>query len=57
MGYTYEVHVWDGPIGSDNYGDYKWLQIYCGESVLKAMYYMWWAKRNGWKCIKLEWRP
>jgi hypothetical protein len=53
MGYTYEINVWDGPID----GDYKWLQIYCGESVLKAVYYMWWAKRNGWLCIKLEWRP
>ena len=53
MGYTYEINVWDGPID----GDYKWLQIYCGESALKAMYQMWWAKRNGWQCIKLEWRP
>ena len=53
MGWTYEVNVWDGPTD----GPYKWLQIYAGESIIKAMYNMWWAKRNGWKCIKLVYRP
>ncbi len=53
MGWTYEVNVWDGPID----GPYNWLQIYAGESLLKAIYMVWWAKRNGWKCIKLEYRP
>ncbi len=53
MGWTYEVSVWDGPVD----GPFKWLQIYTGESIIEAMYIMWWAKRNGWKCIKLEYRP
>lgn len=53
MGYTYEVNVWDGPVD----GEFKWLSIYQGESLCAAIYRMWWAKRNGWKCIKLEWRP
>lgn len=53
MGYKYEVNVWDGPVD----GPYKWLQIYHGDSILIALYKMWWAKRNGWKCIKLEYRP
>lgn len=53
MGYTFEINVWDNSEG----GHYYWLQIHTGESLLQAMYYMWWAKRQGWKCIKLEWRP
>jgi hypothetical protein len=53
MGWEYEVNVWDGPIG----GPYNWMQIYAGQSLFKAIYNMWWAKRNGWKCIKFEWRP
>jgi hypothetical protein len=53
MGYIYEINVWDN---SEN-GHYYWLQIYAGSSIIKAVYNMWWAKRNGWKCIKLEWRP
>jgi hypothetical protein len=53
MGNTYEVLVWDGPDG----GPYNWLEIYRGESLFKAIYKIWWAKKNGWKCIKLEYRP
>jgi hypothetical protein len=53
MGYTYEVNVWDGPVN----GPYNWLQIYTGKNLLKAVYNIWWAKRQGWKCIKLEYRP
>lgn len=53
MGWKFEVDVWDGPVD----GTFNWLQIYAGNSMLKAAYNLWWAKRNGWKCIKLEWRP
>lgn len=53
MGFEFEVYVWDGPAD----GKFKWLAIYHGSSIIKAVYYMWWAKRNGWQCIKLEWRP
>lgn len=52
MGWRFEVNVW-------NHSDdgYHWLQVYCGESMIKAMYKMWQAKRHGYGCIKLEWRP
>jgi hypothetical protein len=53
MGWTYEVNVWDGPVD----GPYKWMQIYYGDSLLKAVYNIWWAKRNGWKCIEMKYRP
>ena len=53
MGWRYEVNVWDSAVD----GPYYWLQIYAGPSVIQAIYNMWWAKRNGWKCIKLEYRP
>ena len=53
MGYKYEVNVWDGPEG----GQFRWLQLYAGESLFAAIRKMWWAKRNGWHCIKLEYRP
>ena len=53
MGYTFEVDVWDGPAG----GEFKWLSLYRGRSMMRSLYYLWWAKRQGWKCIKLEWRP
>jgi len=53
MGWTYEVNIWDGPVD----GTYNWLQIYAGGSIIMAVYNMWWAKRHGWQCIKLEYRP
>jgi hypothetical protein len=54
MGYKWEVNVWDSAVDSDHF---YWLQIYAGPSMFKSIYYMWWAKRNGWHCIKLEYRP
>ena len=53
MGCRYEVNVWDCPVD----GPYYWLQLYAGDSIIKVIYNMLWAKRNGWKCIKLEYRP
>ena len=53
MGWRYEVNVWDNAVD----GPYYWLQIYAGPSIIQAIYNMWWAKRNGWKCIRLEYRP
>ena len=53
MGWRYEVNVWDSAVD----GPYYWLQIYAGPNVIQAIYNMWWAKRNGWKCIRLEYRP
>lgn len=52
MGWKYEVNVWDGPVDGPGY----WLMLYTGPSIIKAIYNIWWAKRNGWKCIKLEYR-
>jgi hypothetical protein len=54
MGNTYEVKVWESAVGSDHF---YWLEIYRGESIIKALYNVWWCKRQGWKCIKLEYRP
>lgn len=54
MGYKYEVNVWEAAVDSDRY---YWLQIYTGDSLYQAIKTMWWCKRQGWKCIKLEWRP
>jgi hypothetical protein len=54
MGWKYEVNVWESAVGS---GHYYWLQIYAGPSLFKAIKTMWWCKRQGWKCIKLEYRP
>ena len=54
MGNKFEVKAWEAAIGSDHY---YWLEIYRGESLIKALYNLWWARCQGWKCIKLEWRP
>ncbi len=54
MGNKFEVHAWESAGESSHY---YWLEIYRGESLLKALYNLFWAKRQGWKCIKLEWRP
>lgn len=54
MGWKYSVEVWESAIGSDHF---YWLQIYGGPSIIKSIYYVLWAKRQGWKCIKFEWRP
>ncbi len=42
MGWRYEVNVWDNAVD----GPYYWLQIYAGPSIIRAIYNMWWAKRN-----------
>ena len=54
MGYKYEVHAWDHAVGSERY---YWVKIWEGQSLFKALYYMWWAKNEGWECMKLEYRP
>ena len=54
MGNKFEVLAWESADGSTHY---YWLEIYRGESLFKALYNLFWAKRQGWKCIKLEWRP
>lgn len=53
MGNTYVIMVWDGPVG----GPFTWLEVYRGEKFYEAIYWMWWCKRNGWKSIRLEYRP
>lgn len=54
MGNTYEVKAWDHAVDSDHY---YWLEIYRGESLFKSLYYLWWCRKNGWKHIRLEYRP
>jgi len=54
MGNEYEVYAWGR---DDNYGQMCWIEFYKGSSLIKAVYRMWQAKRKGWLCMKLEWRP
>jgi hypothetical protein len=53
MGNTYEVHIW---CHAEEQG-YHWEEIYRGESLLNTVRKIIWAKRNGYKCIKFEYRP
>lgn len=48
MGYELEVYVW-----SEGHYEPYWQ----GENYLDALESMIKAKQEGYKCIKLEWRP
>lgn len=52
MGNTYIVEVWETfPDDSRSY-----VAIYRGESFTGALWKMFKAKRQGYKCVKFEWR-
>lgn len=53
MGYKYEISAWERADGSNHW---YWLQIYSGDSIIKAIYYLIWSRRQGWCCVKFEWR-
>jgi len=44
-------NIWD-----DQLKKYVTNQVYCGESWIKAMWYMWRQKGNNAGVVKLEWR-
>lgn len=56
MGNTWTVTVWTNRPrwhGDDDYREER----YCGtQSLLRALWRFWQAKREGYGCVKLEWR-
>ena len=53
MGNRYEVYKWEFHTLLQ---EWRYEEVYCGQSFVKAMWNMWQAKRNGTGCVKLEWR-
>jgi len=53
MGNTWEVSVW---IFVDWRGDYAYEEYWRGESAILAVWHFVKAKRQGIKCVKIEWR-
>jgi len=52
MGNTWEIQVFDS-----REGDFSYIMYWQGESVFAAVWNMRKARKDGYKCIKLEWRP
>lgn len=50
MGWTWEVNAWCGS-GSG----YEWVQVFAGESLVRALLAARKAKRTA-GCVKVEWR-
>lgn len=55
MGYTFYVYVWGQHDGKHN--PYRDAEAYGGQSFISALLAMRQAKRDGFACIRLEWRP
>ena len=53
MGWTWEVKVWKA-IDGEVYGYHSYWH---GKSLVVAIWHMNKARRYGWGCIALEWRP
>ena len=53
MGEEFEVHVWTG---NEEEG-YKWKTVYEGDDRAIALSVMEEYAKEGFGCIKLEWRP
>lgn len=58
MGNTWEVSAWEWNDDGSNGGEGKWQYVshWRGESLLGAILAMRRAKREGFGCVKLEWR-
>ena len=54
MGNKFEVWSWV-PV-SDEKGTYEYQNMYRGQSLFKAIYFMIKSKVKGNGCVKLEWR-
>lgn len=52
MGSKYEVKGWV----SDGRGDYEWVELYRGQSFVRALWATWRGRANGAGCVRLEWR-
>ena len=53
MGCKYEVYEWHYHAGLQ---EWRYDDIYRGQSFFRALYVMICAKRRGAGCVKLEWR-
>lgn len=53
MGLKYEVDAW---LYNDGLLEWRYEEVYRGQSFIKAMYMLAQAKRRGAGCVKLEWR-
>lgn len=49
MGNKFEIHVYKDGVG--------YIYFWNCDSFFEALWYMRKAKKEGYKCIKLEWRP
>ncbi len=52
MGNTFTIEVWT-LFGN---GDCEYVEFYCGESLIAALWNLFAAKRQGYGCVKFEWR-
>ena len=53
MGSTWTVEVWK----EDESGNYGYREYWSGESLEEALWNLYQAKRDGFGCITLTWRP
>jgi hypothetical protein len=53
MGVKYEVDAW---LYNARLHEWRYEEVYRGQSFIKAMYMLVRAKRHGAGCVKLEWR-
>ena len=57
MWYKYEVYSWvKNPLSTEDNVMYQYVEVYRGESLLKALFVMVMQRRIGVSCVKLEWR-
>lgn len=54
MGNTWTVEVYGQWFGE---GRYSFVQVWQGESVVRALLAMWRHRNEGSGCIQLSWRP
>lgn len=54
MGFTWEIEVL---MSKDDGQSYWYGGYWVGESMFSALWNMWQAKRAGFECITLHWRP
>lgn len=51
--WTVTVAVWK----NDGSGSYEYRVYWCGELLEEALSNLYQAKRDGYQCITLQWRP
>lgn len=58
MGNKFEVWTWERIEGAEfgAHNAYQYVQFWRGQSLLKALWNLYKAKKTGSGCVKLEWR-